>query len=167
MPVLFCETHYLVFYGRAVSRADSFYSSGEERRAVDVFPDDLVCVLIGICEPAGYLISCEILGGVFKRERYYLLVAELFLHFGKVNASLINSRRCTCFKTSHLYTEVYQGLCKIICSRKSVGSGVLAYLAVYASGFKVYAGTDDSCLAGVDVIGGSFYTGNFNYVSGF
>ena len=60
VPFLVGEPVHLVFDGWAVPRSHSFYLTAEQCRSVEISAYHLVCLFIGICQPAFYLIFLQV-----------------------------------------------------------------------------------------------------------
>ena len=102
MSVLIGEFNYFILNGRTIAGSGSLYHSGIQRRTIQVISYDFMCFFICIGQPAGLLLNLYRFRICGKRKRYYSLISKLLLHFGKINCSFIDSRRCSCFKSKHL-----------------------------------------------------------------
>ena len=85
MSVFICKPDDLVLNRRTVTRSGSLDHTGIKRRPVEIFPDDFMCLLICIGQPARYLLLLNRIRIGRKGERNDTFIALLLLHFRKIN----------------------------------------------------------------------------------
>ena len=146
MMILFSELYHLILDGRAVPGTGGFNNPCIKRRTIQIFTYYFMSFLIGISKITWHLFYLHILGIRGKREGYYRHIPLLDFHFGKIDASLVDSCRCSRLKPGKLNSIFSKGIGKIICCLQSVWSRIVAYISVNATGLKVYAGTYNYCL---------------------
>ena len=96
-----------------------------------------MCFLIGIGQPAGHLLLLHRLRIGGKRKWHNPLIAELLFHLRKIDAALIDTRRCARLETEHLDSQLFQGICQMVCRLQTIRSGRIAHIAIDTSRFQV------------------------------
>ena len=108
MAVLFPELDHLVFNGGAVSGTGTFNDARIYGRPVQIGPDDVMSLFIGIGQIAGDLVDLYIPGirgiGEGDNDR----VSRLDLHFGIVQCPAVHSGRGPCLEAAESDTESSQ-----------------------------------------------------------
>ena len=127
MPRLVRKADDLILDGRAVARADALDLAAVERRAVEVFADDLVGFARGIGQIADRLIAGRPVG--VERERDDLLLALLHLETGKVDRTAVDARRGAGLEPLQAQAEPAQRLGQRLCRRKSVRAALAHIVA--------------------------------------
>ncbi len=158
MSFLIGKFYYLVLDRRAVSGTGSLDSPGEQWRTIQIGPDDLMCLLVRVSKPAGYLILLYGFRICGKRERYNPLITQLFLHPGEIDASFIHSGRGPCLKTKHLHPVGFQGICQMGGRLKAVGTCRIADIPVDTSGIQISSCSQNHCPAVIHGAGQGFYS---------
>ena len=148
MPVLIRKFHHFIFNGRAVSWPRSLDHTGEERRAVQIGPDDLVGLLIGIGKPAGNLVDLHILRICGEGKGHYPLIAKLLLHPGEIHGIPVDPGRRPGFEAIHLDSQILQAFCQMIGCLESIWPCVHTHIPVDTPGPEIGAGTQDHGPAG-------------------
>ena len=88
---------------------------------------------IRVGQPTGNLFLLNRIRICRKGKRHYPLITKLFLHFRKINTSLINSCRCTCFKPKHFNTICNQRIRQMICSLKPIRTCIITHISINTS----------------------------------
>ena len=133
MSVLICKSYYLIFNRRTISWSGSLNHSRIQRRTIQIRPDNLMRLLIGVSQPAGYLINLYILRICRKGKWHHSFITKLLFHFRKVNGTFVNTGRCSCLKTEHLNSICLQGICQMISRLKPVWSSIITDITIDTS----------------------------------
>ena len=104
-----------------------------------------MCLLIGISQPAGSLLFLNAFRVCRERKRNHSLISKLLLHLWKVDASLVSSCRCSCFKTEHFNSVCDQGVRQMGSCLQSVWSRRVAYVPVDTSCTQIGSCTQYNC----------------------
>ena len=161
MSVLIRKFYNLIFNGRTVSWSCTFNNSCINWRAVQVIPDDLMCFLICISQPAGNLVDLHIFRISCKGKRYNSLISFLLLHFWKINRPFVDSCRCSCLKTEHFNSVRFQGIRQMVCCLQTVWSGVCDNLTGQTSCAKISSRAQYDCLTMINRTWKRFHTCHF------
>src|SRR5690242_1515228 len=93
MARLACKAMHLVLDGWAVTRPDALDDARKHRRAIERAPDDLVCALIGMRDPARKLFGMH-RSLAHERKDGFRRISRLDVHDREVDAAAIEARRC-------------------------------------------------------------------------
>ena len=145
MPFFICKTYYLILNRRTVSGSCSVDHSGVKRRSIQIIPNDLMCLFIGVGEPAGFLRDLYIFRISRKGKRHYFFVSELFFHLAVINGISCDSGRCTGLKTEHFNSQLLQGIGKIIGCLKTVRPCIIAYIPINTSCLQISSCAENHC----------------------
>ena len=135
MTILICKTDYFIFNWRAITRTGSFDHTGIQWRTIKVCTNDLMSFLICICQPAGFLLYLNIFRISWEWKWYNSLISKLFLHFTVINCISGNTGRCSCFKTEHFNSQLFQRISQVVGCLQSVWSCIITYITVNTSCF--------------------------------
>ena len=80
MSGFICKSYHFVLDRRTVPRTGSLDHTGIQRGTIQIFPDDLMGFLVGIGQPAGYLIDLDTFRVGGERKRNDSLVSLLLFH---------------------------------------------------------------------------------------
>ena len=161
MPLLIREAHNLIFDGRTIPRPGSLDVAGEQRRPVDILPDDFVGLFVCVREVTHGLLPCDVLGPVFKGKRHDGLIAALHFHLRIIDGSAVDAGGGSGLKPKHLQSRCYQRVRQLRRPRKTVRARILAHFAVDTARIQIHAAAQNHCLAGVNPAGGNLYPGHF------
>ena len=146
MSRLIRKLHNLILDRRTVSWSCTLNHTGKQWRTVDIITNDLMCLLICITKPAGYLIPLDIFFCICKGERNNMLISLLFFHLGKINRSFIQSCRCTCLKPTDTDSCFFHGIRQMIGCHKSIWSCMIYDISIDTSCFQISTCTENNCL---------------------
>ena len=116
MSLLFRKFYNLVLNRRTVSWSRSLYDACVDRGSVQIVPNDIMSPLIGISQPAGYLLLLHGLWIRGKGKGNHLLVSSLLLHLGIIYAASVHSGRSSRLEPPQLYSHFLKRI-RQICSR--------------------------------------------------
>ena len=153
VTIFICKPHHFIFNRRTISWSGPFDGTAVERRSVQIFTYNFVCLLICISQPAGNLINLYCFWIRRKGKRNNLLISFLFLHFFKIHSPSIDSGRCSRLKPIHLNSQFFQRIRQMIRCLKSVRSGKIAYISINTSGFQIRTCTENHRLRMIDRTG--------------
>ena len=106
MAGLLTELDDLVFDGRAVARAHSFYITAVERGLVEVAADHVVNRFVGVSDEALDLWAINLVGS--EREWNGALISRLALEFRKVDRAAVQPGRRAGLKSTGLESDVHE-----------------------------------------------------------
>ena len=150
MPCLLGKFHYLVFNRRTVSGACTLNDPGIDRRAIYILTDDIMSLLVSICEEAGDLFDLNVRRIRRIGERNDHLISLLDRHLGIVKRSSIHSGRRSGLESAKGNTDPIQGILEAGRSLHAAGAGLCDGFADKAAGIEICAGADDRSLTSVD-----------------
>ena len=160
MTCLIWEFHYLILDGRAIARPSSFDRTGEQRRSVKIITNDLMCLLIGVGQPAGNLFLLYGLWICREGKRDNPLVTKLLFHLGKIDAAAVCTGRGSGLKTEHLDAVSDQGIRQMVRRLQAIRPCCIADIAINAACLQISSGGQYYSLCVVNRSGIGLHTGN-------
>ena len=148
MAVLVGEPHHLVLNGGAVPGAHPLDGTGKEGGTVQIGPDDVVGLLVGVGDPAADLILSRGLG--LKGEGDDLVIPHLDLQPGKVDGPGVDSGRGSRLEPAKGQPRLQQAPGQGIRPEHPVGAAAADHLAHDGGAAQVGARADDGGLHPVD-----------------
>ena len=161
MSLFICKTNYFILNRRTITWTSSLDHTGIQRGTIQVRANNIMGSLIGVSQPAGFLLNLHVLRVCRKGKRHHSFVTELFFHFAVINGISCNSGRCSGLETEHFDSKLLQGIGQIICRLKSIGACIIAYITVNTSCLQVSSGTQNNCLTVVNCARISLHSGDF------
>ena len=148
VAVLVGEAHHFVLNGRAVPGANPLNGAGEEGGTVQIGPDDVVGVLVGVGDPAADLVLPGLFG--LEGEGDGFGVPHLDLQLGKVDGPGIDPGRGAGLEPAQGQSGFQQTVGQGIGTEHAIGSASADHFTHNGGAAQVGAGTDDGRLHPVD-----------------
>ena len=117
-------------------------------------------LFICIGQPAGYLIDLDVFRICCKREWNNPFIPFLLLHFTEINASFIDTRRCSCLKPVHFDSQFFQTVCQIVCRLQTIWPRLHTDISIDAPCLQIRSGTQYHCPAAIGSSGICSHTCN-------
>ena len=114
--------------------------------------------LIGISQPAGFLLDLHILRICGKRKWHYSLIAKLLFHLTIVYSISCDSGRCSSLETEHFNSQFLQRISQIIGCLQSIWTCIIAYITVNTACFQISSSTQNYRLTMVNSAGIRLHT---------
>ena len=160
------KSYNFIFNWRTISWTCSVNNSSIERRTVKIISYNLMCLFICVCKPAWNLVFLYCFRVGCKWKWHYSFITKLLCHLWKINRTLVNSRRCTCLKSSDFNSIINKRLCKVICRKKSVWTCFIAHITKNTLCLEIYTCTKNNCFSKITCTWYclyTFYNAIFNY----
>ena len=158
MSFFICKTNYFILNRRAITWTSSLDHTRIQRGTIQIGTDNIMGSLIGISQPAGFLLDLHILRICGKRKWHYSLIPKLLFHLAVVDGISCNSGRCSSLETEHFNSQFFQRISQIIGCLQSIWTCIIAYITVNTACFQISSSTQNYRLTMVDSAGIRLHT---------
>ena len=122
---------------------------------MEIIPNNLMGLFVGVSEPAQILFSGDAFRCVFKGERHDVRVAVLRLHFAEVQRVPVHTGRCACFETEQTDAHIQQVLAQFCSRHQVIGSAFGDAVPCETTAFHISAHAEHSRFTAVNGTAGS------------